>query len=1462
MRKTRSSSKDSLIETRSSKKAKLKKDNDSSSDQVFSDLESSEIEQFSSSDGFVEKEEIVQDVGSITYVPAQRILTHRDSEYSGNEYFVKFQNMSYRKCDWVHESYLKLTQSGNNLLNKYTKLYSKNPPEEPYFDQKYLEVDKIVGHSEKKGKISYLIKWKSLDYEFNTWESSEDIKDPKIITAYNKSCKPPSKKILEIPPKPSASNWRPLSSLGKSKSGLSPRSYQIEGVNFLMNSWYHNRNAILADEMGLGKTVQTILFLRQLFSGEKIRGPYLVIAPLSTIGHWNREAQEWTEMSTIVFHGKKEMREQMIEYEFFYPETNITKFQLLITTYEYINKEHSLLSNIEWRCLVVDEAHRLKNSESKLIESLKNFHSDFRLLLTGTPLQNNIQELWSLLNFLDETKFNSSQSFLDKFGDLNETAQITELQSVLKPLMLRRLKGDVEKGIAPLEEIIIECGMTQHQRSYYQSIYKKNLAYLTRGAHKFNTTNLHNVSMELRKVCNHPYLITGSEEQILIERAEMTGGRGDSSFEMESLIRSSGKLILLDKLLSKLYADNHRVLIFSQMTRMLDILQDYLFYRKYSFERLDGSIRGDLRQDSIDRFNAPSSNIFVFLLCTRAGGQGINLTSADTVIIYDSDWNPQNDIQATARCHRIGQKKEVKAYRLITANSYEQKLFNSASLKLGLDHAVLESSKMDPKGEEVEKLLRLGAYYAFEDDGTEGQKINEEEIDSILSKSTRINHSNVVSGDGSTFSKATFEVTENKDQIDVSAPDFWKKYVPDVIEDKFDSGISIAERVSQRKIDRKTSSTANGDDSRSSTDEDELDAIPSSSDESEEEKSHEARAFWSKSKVKVLMVNLWRYGWGRWNSMNFKSSFTCSHSEIRSVARIILKWILEASSEDFPIVSSIIEKAEDVQMVEFETTFEKKSKDQFFEMVTNGSKWKLERIELMYFVNQIVSTCPNPPTEIIVPFLPSKPTTWWTDNDDRVLMYFTYTNGFHQYQEMQFSNDQERPSSKLLGNRLRSMINNLRHIFMKYQEHRGSNVHFDHETLKTAQMVWSKKLHQRVVSVLTNHGYESSEKVKELLETDKDIGTIETYVNEVLRIANIVNQTKKETTEKTEDNTGKSDDTDDKSEPKSDDKPTQDTIPELPNIGILAEPITVGQASRILNRVNLFAKARDILKNKALPEKDESFLRYVCTNGLFKITESDLMKEIFGNESLEKKVVHKMKVLSNSKRTDRSSSSSQSISARIKRDENGKPCFPIVNGPSLTIINIGTVVSDRENFHTARYVYPSGYIVERQFISIEDPNERDWYRASIVDRGGQSPVFRVEYIKDPSKCFEGSTPSAPWLDLVRAVETKKKELGIPTVAKSLSLSGPEYFGLASQIVQQLMQEMDGIEKCIKFQKPPGEVVESKVKPVKSKKNIDNSSASEAEIPENTTKSQKSRKKKPIFDFPGILKRAREQAAQV
>ena len=476
------------------------------------------------------------------------------------------------------------------------------------------------------------------------------------------------------------------------------------------------------------------------------------------------------------------------EYEFYFKNDkgnlmkDLHKFNVLITTFELIITHSQELKSFNWRLCVIDEAHRLKNRNCKLLEGLRLLNMEHRVLLSGTPLQNNVNELFSLLNFLEPAQFSSSDAFLQEFGALKTESEVNKLQAILKPMMLRRMKEDVEKSLAPKEETVVEVELTNIQKKYYRGILERNFSFLSKGTTSSNIPNLMNTMMELRKCCIHPYLLNGAEEQIQIDYRNVNGDDPDAYFK--ALIHSSGKMVLVDKLLPKLKSNGHRVLIFSQMVKCLDILEDYLIYRKYSFERIDGRIRGDLRQAAIDRFCRPDSDRFVFLLCTKAGGLGINLTAADTVIIYDSDWNPQNDLQAQARCHRIGQQKMVKVYRLICRNTYEREMFDKASLKLGLDKAVLQSMNTSQGGKdnvqkqlskkEIEDLLKRGAYGAIMDEDSAGDKFCEEDIDQILERRTQV--ITLESEKGSTFSKASFASSGIRSDINIDDPDFWKKW--------------------------------------------------------------------------------------------------------------------------------------------------------------------------------------------------------------------------------------------------------------------------------------------------------------------------------------------------------------------------------------------------------------------------------------------------------------------------------------------------------------------------------------------------------------------------------------------------------------------------------------------------------------------------------------------------------------
>ncbi len=323
-----------------------------------------------------------------------------------------------------------------------------------------------------------------------------------------------------------------------------------------------------------------------------------------------------------------------------------------------------------------------------------------------------------------------------------------KLHDLLGPHLLRRLKADVLKSMPSKSELIVRIDMSPIQRKYYKLILTKNYEALQSrmgGGHQ----SLLNIVMQLKKCCNHPYLIQTAQEE-----APLTA---NLQYEGNALVKACGKLELLIKMLTKLKEQGHRVLIFSQMTKMLDILEDFLEFCGYKYERIDGGITGSVRQDAIDRFNAPGAQQFCFLLSTRAGGLGINLATADTVIIYDSDWNPHNDIQAFSRAHRIGQKTKVMIYRFVTRNSVEERIAQVAKKKMMLTHLVVRPgmggnaaanvANGDPKKtngtmskKELDDILRFGTEDLFKDDENEENKIHYDDaaVESLLDRNQEI----------------------------------------------------------------------------------------------------------------------------------------------------------------------------------------------------------------------------------------------------------------------------------------------------------------------------------------------------------------------------------------------------------------------------------------------------------------------------------------------------------------------------------------------------------------------------------------------------------------------------------------------------------------------------------------------------------------------------------------------------
>ncbi|XP_004625546.1 lymphoid-specific helicase [Octodon degus] len=584
------------------------------------------------------------------------------------------------------------------------------------------------------------------------------------------------------------------------------RWYQVEGMEWLWMLWENGINGILADEMGLGKTVQCIATVALMIQ-RGVPGPFLICGPLSTLPNWIAEFKRFTpDIPVILYHGSQKERRQLVRI-IHQKNGTLHIHPVVITSFEIAMRDRNALQHCLWKYLIVDEGHRIKNMNCRLIRELKRFNADNKLLLTGTPLQNNLSELWSLLNFLLPDVFDDLKSFESWFDitSLSETAEdiiakereqnvLHMLHQILTPFLLRRLKSDVALEVPPKREVVVYAPLSKKQEVFYTAIVNRTIANMFGSSEKETVVlspngrpkrrtrksinyskidefpneleklisqiqpeigrerpvgevngpleseidlKLQNIMMLLRKCCNHAYLIEYPIDPVTQE------------FKIdEELVTNSGKFLILDRMLPELKRRGHKVLLFSQMTRMLDILMDYCHFRSFNFSRLDGSMSYSEREKNMHDFNT-DPNVFIFLVSTRAGGLGINLTAADTVIIYDSDWNPQPDLQAQDRCHRIGQTKPVVVYRLVTANTIDQKIVERAAAKRRLEKLIihrnhfkggqsgLNQSKnfLDPK--ELMELLK-SRDYEREIKGSREKVISDKDLQLLLDRSDLI----------------------------------------------------------------------------------------------------------------------------------------------------------------------------------------------------------------------------------------------------------------------------------------------------------------------------------------------------------------------------------------------------------------------------------------------------------------------------------------------------------------------------------------------------------------------------------------------------------------------------------------------------------------------------------------------------------------------------------------------------
>ena len=689
-------------------------------------------------------------------------MTTEMVEGSAQDYLVKWKKMPYVNVKWMPGDWIwgiaapamrKAFFKRDNLSSLRKMTTEEAVPEDfmrvdIVFDVQYTNVVKQPSEKVAKARIKEVkkayVKYKGLGYEDVVWAEpprQEEIERWADFQAAYEDwvmgtfIRQPSKKNLEVRLKHVRSeSFKDSLALNKQPDclvGGELMKYQMDGLNWLYYQWYQQQNAILADEMGLGKTIQVIGFLATL---KEAHGcwPFLVVVPNSTCPNWRREIKRWVpSLRVVTYYGSAEARKLAAKHELFPSESKDLRCHIVVASYDSAQDDEfrKVFRGVRWAGLVVDEGQRLKSDKNILYSALNALKAPFKLLLTGTPLQNNARELFNLLQFLDDS-FNAQQMEED-YATLTEE-NILRLHTQLRGLFLRRTKAEVLTFLPSMAQIIIPVSMSVLQKKLYKSILAQNPELIRSivGSSKAlgpkERTNLNNILMQLRKCLAHPFVYSRSIE-------ERTSNPTKSH---RNLVDASSKLQLLELMLPKLQERGHRVLIFSQFLDMLNMIEDFLDGVGLSYERLDGSMGSLQKQKRIDEFNTPNSDLFAFLLSTRAGGVGINLATADTVIILDPDFNPHQDIQALSRAHRIGQKKKVLVFQLTTRATAEEKIMQIGKKKMALDHIMIEKMDApDDAGMDLESILKHGTDALFKDDDTLDIKYDSASVDRLLDRS-------------------------------------------------------------------------------------------------------------------------------------------------------------------------------------------------------------------------------------------------------------------------------------------------------------------------------------------------------------------------------------------------------------------------------------------------------------------------------------------------------------------------------------------------------------------------------------------------------------------------------------------------------------------------------------------------------------------------------------------------------
>lgn len=1301
------------------------------------------------------------------------------------ELLVKWKGRALVRCSWVH---LPALAAGLNLaaqrLAKFWEKHPKSAGPVVAVQRECLEVIRVLATREG-GEV--LVRWGGgLGCEEATWEPESWVRTnaaAQMAQFEEVTFQRVAKATLAtaaIAENPIAEEDLPPTREWYGCEGNVLRGYQREGVRWMAHNLLSgNRGCILADEMGLGKTAQSLALVDFVLRSQSAmphpaiapRGPALVVVPLSTLVNWEREASRWAPGAHVVSYvGPPAARALLRRHELVYaadedrsdsdttmkdvddnPVDVVYKADIVLTTFEMVQADRSVLSKVPWSCLVVDEAHRLKNSGGRAARDLRSLDFSGRVvLLTGTPLQNDTAELWSLLNFVDGRRFAEKDEFESRFGAVKRAGQVEALHKVLAPYLLRRLKQDVEHKLPPRVETLIECELMPLQKKCYRALFERNFKFLRHGCGDDRAlANFNNVMMEVRKCCQHPFLIDGVEEAFVAQQA-IQRRRNTTTATAAQLVACSGKLQLLDKLLPRLKAGGHRALIFSQMTRVLDVLEDYARSRGHSYERLDGGVTGRARQAAIDRFCGPDDKspgageeedgAFLFLLSTRAGGQGINLVAADTVIVFDSDWNPQNDAQALARAHRIGQTKPVQVYRLVMRATYERDMLDRAAMKLGLEQAIFggvqTGEKIGNSGAaaraEIERLLRQGAYGAMSEDAAEGEKKAKEwgaeGIDDILARSDRrvveasenADVEDDPNANKSLFATATFAGAggEGSDEIALDDPNFWEKLMPEAAAAEREREEEEAAEEARRLAEERAAE-AKGVRRRAVVE--------------------ERRFQWTWAERKSVVDKLSTFGFGQWEAIRAAAKLDDDKTPAH-IAAFCRRYVLRASGSLLDdacphlVVAAHAEPSADELAVPSDEGGAKTldavfSEALFTKYVLQRAHDDVSRLELMQPLIDAVHEAggaeaalePNAggwladrPEVKNVEEHCDLPAPWWSPRDDRALLVGTLRHGWGRWdairadRELGLEASWEAAISAANGSPGAAV----------------AAMDADEEPPPSS----SRRLKRKRVSMDS-----ASEDSKENSPGNKR-----------------------------------------RSRGGSASSPTSDKQVKAPGEVVMA-------VEWPLNRV-LSLRVRRLCA--ALGGKMAVVPPPPKAPRVPKAPSERASRGPRGNPgagNLDKIQRAKLQI------------------EKLPRDEEGRVVLPVGPVQGVTLECLGVVQPpDKVGYHSAAYVLPVGYRTTRQYMRCDDPNGPRTRWVQEIIEGDAGPAFRLTADEGMDEPIVAKSATAAWAEVLRRVTAARAANG--EEAKKTAISGPEFFGYSLPHIRLLVEELPGVSACADYQR--------------------------------------------------------------